>query len=308
MKNKAQDMFLGMAVGSALGLNAMNSESEVTDITPFDNNKAIWSNEVSLAYCLADAISEGYDLQRIADYFLDMLDSNYWAIMQFKPDYSIDSVTYDSLRKLSEGKAAGTYDETLVSPGSLEHVLPLAFYLLDKPSSLRLILIKEVTEITHPSDLAVMANFYLMEYVLNLLKGYDPKIAYLTLQEVFPLHMKNLGYPAEELEKFWRLLYAEIWSFDSYEISPSNNVIDTLETALWAVLTSNSFVPAVLKAVNRGGNPEAQGTVTGAIAGLVFGSENIPRDWIEQIAMKDKIQQLASVFDEIFLSEAEEIL
>ena len=53
-------------------------------------------------------------------------------------------------------------------------------------------------------------------------------------------------------------------------------MIDTLQSALWAVENSSSFEDAVLKAVNLGDDADTVGAVAGQIAGAMYGYATIP--------------------------------
>ncbi|MEO1374651.1 MAG: ADP-ribosylglycohydrolase family protein, partial [Cyanobacteria bacterium J06635_10] len=77
----------------------------------------------------------------------------------------------------------------------------------------------------------------------------------------------------------------------------SGYVIHTLEASLWCLLNSSSYEEAVLKAVNLGGDTDTTAAVTGGLAGIDYGVDNIPTEWIEQIARKQDIIDLATRFD-----------
>ncbi len=53
----------------------------------------------------------------------------------------------------------------------------------------------------------------------------------------------------------------------------------TLESALWAVLTTQSFEEALVQAVNLGNDADTTGAVAGAIAGAIYGLSGIPTRW-----------------------------
>jgi ADP-ribosyl-[dinitrogen reductase] hydrolase len=57
----------------------------------------------------------------------------------------------------------------------------------------------------------------------------------------------------------------------------------TLESALWAVLTTQSFEEALIQAVNLGNDADTTGSVTGAIAGAMYGFSNIPTRWKDML-------------------------
>ena len=67
----------------------------------------------------------------------------------------------------------------------------------------------------------------------------------------------------------------------------------TLEASIWCLLTTDNYKDAVLKAVNLGEDTDTTGAVTGGLAGLLYGFDNIPKKWIEQIAKNDEIENLA---------------
>ena len=70
-------------------------------------------------------------------------------------------------------------------------------------------------------------------------------------------------------------------------------VIHTLEAALWAFATTNDFATGALAAVNLGGDADTTGAVYGQIAGAYYGASAIPQKWLERLARRDEIEQLA---------------
>ncbi len=79
------------------------------------------------------------------------------------------------------------------------------------------------------------------------------------------------------------------------------NVLHTLEASMWCLLTSKSYAEATLKAVNLGEDTDTTGAVTGGLAGLHWGFENIPAEWIAQLARQEDVadlyERLASSLD-----------
>jgi ADP-ribosylglycohydrolase len=47
-----------------------------------------------------------------------------------------------------------------------------------------------------------------------------------------------------------------------------------------------------LKAVNLGEDTDTTGAITGGIAGIFYGFENIPDEWISELVRKDDIEKL----------------
>ena len=53
------------------------------------------------------------------------------------------------------------------------------------------------------------------------------------------------------------------------------------------------FLEADLKAVNLGGDTDTTAAVTGGLAGLLYGYDALPLNWINLLAKKDEITDLA---------------
>lgn len=73
--------------------------------------------------------------------------------------------------------------------------------------------------------------------------------------------------------------------------------VGTLEAALHGALTAEGVEPAVVAAVNRGGEAATSGAVTGAVAGARFGDGAVPDRWLDHIdgvvALRDLATALA---------------
>lgn len=93
--------------------------------------------------------------------------------------------------------------------------------------------------------------------------------------------------------------YARLWNLDTFKnldednIKSTGYVVDTLEAAIWCFLNTDSYKDCVLKAVNLGDDTDTVGAVAGGLAGLYYGLEEIPAEWIELLPKKEWIIELA---------------
>ena len=106
-------------------------------------------------------------------------------------------------------------------------------------------------------------------------------------------HLSALLIDPAEVVIFDRLLKYDVHRLPEAEIRSSGYVIDTLEAAVWCLLTTDSYSEAVLRAVNLGQDTDTTAAVTGGLAGLLYGYDAIPAEWITRIARKDDIANLA---------------
>ena len=83
------------------------------------------------------------------------------------------------------------------------------------------------------------------------------------------------------------------------DIRSTGYVIDTLEASLWCVFNTTNYKEAVLKAANLGDDTDTVGAITGGLAGIIYGYDTIPSEWLEVLARKDDIIELADKLDSI---------
>lgn len=76
-------------------------------------------------------------------------------------------------------------------------------------------------------------------------------------------------------------------------VSSSGFYRDTLEAAIWAVASTSTFEDAVIQAVNLGDDADTVGAVTGQLAGAVYGVNGIPERWLEVLAWRDRLRDMA---------------
>ena len=102
------------------------------------------------------------------------------------------------------------------------------------------------------------------------------------------------------------LSYKEFKTIELKDIRSSGYVIDTLEASLWCIFNTTNYKDAVLKAVNLGDDTDTVGAITGGLAGIIYGYDTIPSEWLEGLARKDDIIKLGEKLDSIYGGVAEQ--
>ena len=292
----------GVAVGDALGVPVeFNSrqtiaKNPVTDMVGFGTYNlppGTWSDDSSLAFCLAEALTQGFELKTIGQNFVNWYNHNFWTPRGNVFDIGI--ATRQAIARLAQGEKAelsGGFDESDNGNGSLMRILPLLFYIQDKPINERYEITKQVSSITHGHIRSVIACFYYLEFARQIFSGKEKFEIYAHLQTEITNHLTSLSINPKEIALFDRLLKNDIHNLNADDIQSSGYVLHTLEASIWCFLTTDNYKEAVLKAVNLGNDTDTTGAVTGGLAGLLYGFDNIPTNWTEQIARKDDIENL----------------
>lgn len=301
--NHFKAALFGVAIGDALGVPVEFSSRADLENNPvmgmlgygtYEVPAGTWSDDSSLTFCLAEALTEGFDLKVIGKNFIRWYRKNYWTAQGIVFDIGI--ATKRAILRLEKGEQpelAGGSDESDNGNGSLMRILPLVFYAYNKPVHKRYELIQQISTITHGHVCSVIACFYYLEFAKQLIDGYDKLEIYKNLQKEIPTHLTQQSILLKEIQRFERLFKTDIQQLDVEQIQSSGYVLHTLEASIWCLLTTTTYKEAVLRAVNLGGDTDTTAAVTGGLAGLLYGHEAIPEEWIEQIARKEDIEDLS---------------
>ncbi len=303
INNQIKSALLGVAVGDALGVPVEFKSREylnqkpVTDMMGYGTYNlppGTFSDDSSMTFCLAEALTHDFDLDRIGQNFVKWRDEKYWAARGEVFDIGI--ATNHAINKLNNGvepQFAGSINSEANGNGSLMRILPLLFYIKDLHISERFEITKKVSSITHGHIRSVIACFYYLEFAREILTGKDKFETYKKMQSEIPSFLKSLSIDPQEIALFDRLFKDDISNLKKQEIASSGYVLHTLEASIWCLLTTENYEEATLKAVNLGEDTDTTAAVLGGLAGLLYGFESIPKNWIDQLARKKDIENLA---------------
>ena len=303
---KVLDGLFGLCVGDALGVPVEFRSREhleknpVQDMVGYGSHNqppGTWSDDSSLAFCLAESLCGGLDLGDLADRFCRWRYEGYWT--PYGTAFDIGGSTRKAIKRLREGVnplMAGGRTEWDNGNGSLMRILPLAFYVKDMDAEERFMHTHQVSSLTHGHLRSMMACCIYVQVAINLLEGDTPMSAYHKMKDVIIEYYHDEAY-SNEFSYFSRILRGDISTCSKKEIQSTGYVIHTLEAALWCLLNNDSYEKAVLCGVNLGGDTDTTGAVVGGLAGIHYGFDAIPPRWVEQIARKDDIIDLTKRLD-----------
>lgn len=303
MENKVKAGIMGVCIGDALGVPVEFKDRDylkrfpVTEMQEFGSHnqpKGTWSDDSSLTLCLAEVLTKEYDLEKIGQSFVQWNKYGHWTAHGRL--FDIGGTTREAIARLIKGESArfsGNIFEEDNGNGSLMRILPLAFYLKDEENLENIYqTVKEVSTITHGYFRSVFACFIYVIFTIQLIKGKNKTEAYTYMQEVSSEYAEKQWFSLSEVELFHRVLKNDISDYPEDEIRGSGYVLHSLEASLWCFLNSESYSEAVLKAVNLGEDTDTTGAITGGLAGIYYGFENIPQEWIDDLVRKDDIEKL----------------
>lgn len=302
-KRNVKDLIFGFVVGDALGVPVEFAERDYLTKRPVTTmidggihlqKPGTWSDDSSMTFCLMESMIEGYNILDLSLRFQNWMYQNYWA--PHGENFDIGITTSCAIQNLLYGadpSKSGLSTENSKGNGSLMRISPIIFYSKNLDIADRYDLIKELTIITHNTDLCIDCGFFYTEFILNLIETKDKFNA-------FHLTKFNTEKFLIDKDKFKRIFDNSFTNLSKDEIKSSGYVLDTLEASLWTFLNYDSYSDIVLNAVNLGDDTDTVAALAGGLAGIFYGYEFISNDWINSLADLDKINDLILRFENKF--------
>ena len=281
VRDRAKGALWGLVVGDCLGdvlqFGPPRRKGEfVTEMEaggPFNTPAGYWTDDAAMAMCIMSAYNAcrgKYDLKAIADAFLLWLDRGFMSSL----DHAFD-VGVSTSRSLALYRRDGTLrngSENGQGNGSLMRNAPAS--LIGFANGNRAIPL-EISDVTHCSAKVRETVGILDDMILRYIFDRDAGI-----------HPYNGAYCNSETGRF----------APRSKVRNSGHCVDTLDSAVWAFRTTDTFERALVEAVNNGNDSDSVGAVTGQIAGAYFGFKAIPERWVHAVKDWKKVDYLIERF------------
>lgn len=294
----------GHAIGDALGVPVeFSSRQELRDAPvkkmegfgtyPFP--AGTWSDDTSMTLATLDSLKDGIDFDEMMRNFCE-----WYEHAKYTPSdvvFDIGNATRKSiflylLEKLP-ALQCGQKSEWDNGNGSLMRILPLALYcemslIRNFPLSAKIKYIEKCSAITHAHKRSMIGCGIFYFVVSELIKDKSKASILRGLERAQSFYSE-----CEEISHY-KKLFSRLAELSEDEISGSGYVVNTLCAALWCLLTTDSYKDCVLKAVNLGEDTDTTAAVAGGLAGILYGYNAIPGEWIAKLIRKIEIDKLCS--------------
>ena len=313
-RNAVRSMIIGHAVGDALGVPVeFKSRAEllyhpVTDMIghgTHDMPPGTWSDDTSMTLCLLESIGRlgRIDANDIMQNFVRWFrNSEFTATGSV---FDVGTATSQAIRRYMHGTQAekcGGHHVDDNGNGALMRIAPLALYLAHENRTMLLAsdiaIVGKVAGLTHAHIRNQIACSIYIAIALNLLAGEGIGASIGSAMEQVHRLYDDQRY-RQELPLFRRL--DAIVSFRQLSpdaIKSTGYVVDTLEAAIYCLVTTSSYTECVLHAVNLGDDTDTVAAVAGGLAGLAYGLRDIPQKWCQRLMRYDYIDGLCQYFIE----------
>lgn len=310
MRDTIVDGIMGLCVADALGVPAEFTSREqlkrepVTGMRGFGTHSqpvGTWSDDTSMTLCLLDSLSDGLNYQDIMNRFKAWLTKG--AYTPHGEVFDVGIATRQAIMRFVSGTEplkCGGVGERDNGNGSLMRILPMLFYIQSlygtdfQEADEAFDLIHRVSALTHTHKRSQIACGIYISVASMLTGKADIRISVKCgVAKAIDYYKQKAEY-CSELIHYSRLSEDGFCELGENEIKSSGYVVDTLEAAIWCLFNTKTYKDCVLKAVNLGYDTDTVAAVAGGLAGIYYGYENIPIEWIAQIARKDYIEELSN--------------
>lgn len=271
MYDRATGSLIGLAIGNALGASVQGEHRDkldpVTDMRgggKFNLAPGEYTDDTMMALVLAESLvsCNGLDEKDFLQRLCEKHDSNAYLNIHRK-----------FIRILTDFKNLGTVV-------ALEH---------KRPRRNKSILNDSITRL---APVAIFLNYNVREAItaaVTQCKTTQTLPLYQNISQLMAFDM-IMFYNNAPLDRMW---VKESLPTDQETVDTSGDPAGLHTAVKWAIKTTDNFKDAVLSIVNLGGASEVAGAMIGQYAGAVYGLSGIPQEWVDQLAHKDYILELA---------------
>lgn len=292
----------GSAIGDALGVPATFITRDQLKDSPVQgmrghgtHNQApgTWSDDTSLILCTIQSLLDNeFSPTEIMKNFAKWYEEGFLAA--HGKVFHIGNATKEAINRYKNGAESnnwGCKNDWQNGNGSLMRTLPISLYTLSEMDSFAVDKSFLNSSLTHAHIRAKTACGYLSLLIRKLIVGES-------LEEALGFANSEIKayIPKSEEDNFARILDKSILTAKEEDIQSSGYVIHTLEAAIYCIHQTDNFSDAVLMAVNLGDDSDTTASVCGALAGTIYGYQEIPLNWIEHLANLDVLKNLFSKF------------
>ena len=299
---------MGVVIGDALGCPVQFESREQVAKHPitgmrgygtFNLPEGSWTDDSSLTLALLESVRRlgRIDLDDIMGNFMKWLDDGEFT--PYGKAYDIGFGTkraIDRYKRKRKWKKCGGDDERNNGNGSLMRIIPACIYCSEMRFSEQdaIEIIHNVGSLTQAhirSNIACGMYYFMVDQIIKNDGGLQTRMQEglargFSFYESYLADKENLHY------------YDRLRDLDSFARTPENQirssgyVVDTLEAVVWSLINTDAFDQALLKAVNLGDDTDTVGAIAGGLAGLYYGYDQIPKEWLSAIKRREWIEEM----------------
>ncbi len=304
--SKIIDGVIGHAIGDAMGTPVQFKDRKLfykpvkEMLSSGFGDKGTWSDDTSMEIATIDSFvnCKGWNYDDIMNNFNSWINEAKYTSRGITFDVgrtclrAIKNYAYNGISALE----SGLDDINSNGNGSLMRIQPVAYYCYyKKMNNIEIYnLVKDISSLTHRHEIAILGCYIYILYMIKLLQGKDKFAAYNMVK------IEDYSMFSEETIMFYkRILREDLNLLKVDEINSSGYVVDSLEASMWVILKAKDFKETIIGAVNLGGDTDTIAAIAGSMAGIIYGIDSFPKEWLNVLARKEYLLELSNKYEEV---------
>ena len=318
MKNIWIDGMMGVVVGDALGMPVQfvdrvelknNPVKTMEGYGTYNMPPGTWSDDSSMALATLDSIREKGDID-----YSDIMER--FVRWTFYGEYTPAGKAFDQGNTCMEAiynyvrdkdyKTCGKTGEWANGNGALMRIVPACLYAYEKVRvkewelKQALECVHQTSALTHNhlrSKLACGIYYFMIKNIIEGCGSLRERLQCGVDDAVRFYHEDDVANH-EELVHYTRLFHLDEFAKCNEDVIKSSGyVVDSLEAAVWSLITTDSLEECLLKAVNLGDDSDTVGAIAGGLTVLYYGYDSVPKEWKNQIIKEEEIIDLCKIME-----------
>lgn len=186
--------------------------------------------------------------------------------MRDKPVDIGNTVRRNLLHFRNTGNAEAPYSDNDAGNGAAMRVLPVALATFGQTKDAVRGACRAQAHVTHNCILSDAACECLVFMMQDAFRGMDKN--HLLHHHANPLVAQHAEFKFQNTRQ---------------SSNPSGYIVDTLQAVLQSFFATDNFRDCLIDTVNRGGDADTTGAISGMLAGALYGSKQIPEAWLKTL-------------------------
>lgn len=311
-----KDALLGAAVGDAFGVPYEFFTREVIQYLPVDGMIGMdtnpwfkgywtnrvpagaWSDDTSMIVAGMESIifKEEIDYEDIMKAYMDWWYKNGYT--SIGSSFGLGQTVKKAFFNYKSGKDAincGAKKMEDNGNGSLMRILPFSLYCIvnELDDNETYDIISKASSITHGHEISIMACYMYTIFLKEIIRTRNKNIAFTKM-----IYTDYSEFFSQEAIDAFKKVIDPNFNLKPEQINQSGYVVDTFESVMYSILNGEDYRDTIYKCVKLGYDTDTNACIAGSLAGIIYGSNNIPKEWLNTVKKEHYLERVAFRFNQ----------